>query len=111
MSETPQTFTTNHSSGQNADFLFTQWDDISPDNPNLPSSLYQFNNSLPHVLLQESEYVSGVNPVLPIQEQLGQTVDISLQLGPETQTFELHANGPGPDQVRERSERNPTDFQ
>jgi len=75
--------TSDRSSGQNADFLFTQWDDpISP--------LYQFDDFLPHVLPQESEYVSSAYPALPVEEQLGETVETSLQLGPEIQTFELH---------------------
>jgi len=98
--------TSDQSSRQNADF-FTQCRDISLDDPNSP--LYQFNNSLPRVLPQELEYVSSVYPVLPVQEQLGETVKTSPQLGPEIQTFELHTNGSGPDQVRERSEKKPAD--
>jgi|SRR5712671_1345943 len=105
--------TSNHPFGQNVDLLFTQWNDVLPvagrhppplDNPNL--SLYQLDNSLPHVLPQESEYVSGVYPAFPFQEQLGQIVETSLQLGTEIQTFELHANGSGSDQVREDRKRN-----
>src|SRR5712671_1315447 len=98
--------TSDQSSRQNANFLFTQWDDVSLNDLN--SSLYQFDNPLPHVLSQESECVSGVYPVsvFSFQEQLGETVETSLQLGPEIQTFELHANGPGHDQVREYCKRN-----
>ena len=96
--------TSDPSFGPNVD---TQWDDVLLDNPIL--SLYQLNNNLPHVLPQELEYAAGVYPVFPIQEQLGQFVETSLQLGAETQELvdkQLRANGPGPNQVREHRKRN-----
>jgi len=96
--------TSDQTPGQNADFIFTQWDDVSLDDLNL--SLYQFDNTSPHVLSQESEYVSSVYPALLVQEQSGQAVETSVQLGPEIQTLELHANGSGQDRVREHSKRN-----
>jgi len=93
-------------SGQDAGFFVTQsrWGDVLLDDPN--SSSYQFTNSLPHVSPQESEYASTVYPALPDPEQLSETVETSLQLGPGIQTFELHANDSERDQVREHSKRN-----
>jgi len=94
-------------SGQDAGFFVTQsrWGDVLLDDPN--SSSYQFTNSLPHVSPQESEYASTVYPALPDPEQLSETVETSLQLGPGIQTFELHANDSERDQMREHSKRNP----
>ena len=66
--------------------------------------MYQFDNSLPPILPQESEHVSAVYPAFPFKEQLGQTVEKTL--GPEIQTFERQANSSGPNQVREHCKRN-----
>jgi|SRR5712671_1699147 len=99
--------TGDHPFGQSADYSSTQGDSVLLDNPDLSSD--RFGSPFPQVSPQKSEYVSGVGPELPIQEQLGQTFETNLQLGSEIQTFELHVNGSGPDQVRERSERTPTD--
>jgi len=74
---------------------FTQRDNVPLNNPN-----DMFNERLPYASLQGLEYEQGICPV-GVLEQRGP------QLGQERQ---IHVNGSGSDQVRERSERNPTDI-
>ncbi|KAH9966460.1 hypothetical protein BC827DRAFT_1152922 [Russula dissimulans] len=81
--------TIDHPSEQSVDYSSTQGDNGPFDDPNF---------SLPLVLPQESEHVSDVYPVFAYQEQLGQPVETSLQLGPEIQMFHLHAQASRPDQ-------------
>jgi len=101
--------TSDHPLGQTIELPFTQRDNAPFNNPN-----DTFNERLPYASPQQLEYAQAIYTALPLQPDLGQIVEVpeqtGLQLSEEIQMFienQIHANGSGSDQVRERSEKTP----